>query len=103
MTVWSFFCIHSSMYLPWIAWPLEWWLMLYYLNPITTLAPLRMHPNWSGQQVYLTIGAAGCTLIIGAAKCTPKVRAAGCTLMVGAAGHGLVRAGGVLRLCPCGS
>ena len=29
--------------------------------------------------------------------------AAGCTLTVGTSGRGLVEAGGVLRLCPCGS
>ncbi len=40
MTVWSFFGIHSSTYLPWIAWPLEWWLAVHYLNPITNPTPL---------------------------------------------------------------
>jgi hypothetical protein len=40
MTVWPFFGIQGSTYLPWIAWPLEWWLALHYLNPITNPTPL---------------------------------------------------------------
>jgi hypothetical protein len=51
----------------------------------------------------LTDGAAGCTLTVGAAGCTQTIGATGCTRTVGAAGRGLVGAGGVLGLRPCGS
>ncbi len=52
MTVWSFFGIQGSKYLPWILWPLKWWLALHYLNLITNPTPLQMRLNWSRQWVY---------------------------------------------------
>jgi hypothetical protein len=72
------------------------------LIQLITQPPCEFTLTGQGSRGSLTIGAAGCTLTIRAAKCTPVVGAAGQTLTVGAAGRGLVRAGGVLGVCPPG-
>jgi hypothetical protein len=52
MTMWSFFGTQGSTYLPWIAWLLQWWIVLHYLNLITKPTPLQMCLNRLGQWVY---------------------------------------------------
>ena len=73
------------------------------LIPFLTQSPCKLTLTDRGRWVYPSNRAAGCTLTVGAAGCTLTLGAAGCTLTARAAGRGLVRVGGVIGLCPCGS